>query len=337
MQFSDWFQFVGPNHALEIAGVKLLGVDADTGKRLLFTLIYVAGVMIVSRLLRVAARLLLRGRENVRVKFWTGQGIRLISAVLALLGVLSIWFNDPARLATAVGLVTAGLAFALQKVVMALAGYAVILRGNTFNVGDRIRMGGVRGDVVSLSFIQTTIMEMGDQPKGDDNSTAGAWVKSLQYTGRVVTVTNDKIFEEPVYNFTREFPYIWEEINLPVPYTADRARVEQILLEVTNRHTRQVREVALEKMDEVQRHFFMREPDLTPKVYYRLTSNWLELTVRFFAEATGVRALKDKISRDLLQALNEIGVGIASTTFEITGLPALRVERARPAPAETEA
>ncbi len=59
---------------------------------------------------------------------------------------------------------TAGLAFALQKVITALAGYLVILRGDTFNVGDRITMGGVRGDVIALGFVRTTIMEMGQPP-----------------------------------------------------------------------------------------------------------------------------------------------------------------------------
>ena len=141
--------------------------------------------------------------------------------MLLLLGVVSIWFDDPARLATALGLVTAGLAFALQKVVTALAGYFVILRGKTFNVGDRIVMGGVRGDVIALGFLQTTIMEMG-QPPAVQEADPAMWVHSRQYTGRIVTVTNAKIFDEPVYNYTRDFPYIWEEIRLPIPYTADR-------------------------------------------------------------------------------------------------------------------
>ena len=84
--------------------------------------------------------------------------------MVLILGILSIWFNDPTRLATAFGLVSAGLAFALQQVVTSFAGYFVILRGNTFTVGDRISMGGVRGDVMRLGFIQTTIMEMGQPP-----------------------------------------------------------------------------------------------------------------------------------------------------------------------------
>ena len=122
--------------------------------------------------------------------------------MLLSLGLVSVWFDDPTRLATALGLVTAGLAFALQRVITALAGYIVILRGKTFNVGDRITMGGVRGDVIALGFIQTTIMEMG-QPPAVQNADPAMWVRARQYTGRVVTVTNDKIFTEPVYNYSR--------------------------------------------------------------------------------------------------------------------------------------
>ena len=62
------------------------------------------------------------------------------------------------------------------------------------------------------------------------------WVHSRQYTGRVVTVSNDKIFDEPVYNYTRDFPYIWEEMPLPISYKADRGRAERILLEAAERH-----------------------------------------------------------------------------------------------------
>jgi small-conductance mechanosensitive channel len=63
-----------------------------------------------------------------------------------------------------VGLVTAGLAFALQKVVTSIAGYFVILRSRVFTVGDRILLSGVRGDVIALGFVQTAIMEMGLPP-----------------------------------------------------------------------------------------------------------------------------------------------------------------------------
>ena len=214
--------------------------------------------------------------------FWTGQAIQLVTAILLLLGLVSIWFDDPTRLTTALGLVTAGLAFALQKVITAVAGYGVILRGKTFHVGDRITMGGVRGDVVALGFIQTTIMEMGQPPSVPSDDPA-IWVRSRQYTGRIVTVSNAKIFDEPVYNYTRDFPYIWEEMTLPVSYRADRDRAERILLEVAGRHTVPIGDLSEEALAEMERRYFIRRTGLAPKVYFRLTDNWLELTVRFMA------------------------------------------------------
>ena len=65
------------------------------------------------------------------------------------------------------------------------------------------------------------------------------------------------------------------------------------------------------------------------RVYFRLTDNWLELTVHFIAKERGVRDLKDAMSRDILQALDDAGIGIASATFEIVGLPPLRLQRQR--------
>jgi small-conductance mechanosensitive channel len=239
---------------------------------------------------------------------------------------VSIWFDDPTRLTTALGLITAGLAFALQRVVTAFAGYVLILRGKTFNVGDRIVMGGVRGDVIALGFLQTTIMEMG-QPPPVQNADPAMWVHSRQYTGRVVTVSNSKIFDEPVYNYTRDFPYIWEEMMLPVTYTADRARAERILLEVAGRHTVPIGEMGEAALIEMERRYFIRRPELTPKVYFRLTDNWLELTIRFIARDHGIRELKDAMSREILVALDEAGIGIASATYDIVGLPPLRIER----------
>lgn len=76
---------------------------------------------------------------------------------------------------------------------------------------------------------------------------------------------------------------------------------------------------------EMERRYFVRRPEMKPKVYYRLTDNWLELTVRFIAEDHGVRDLKDAMGRDILAALDEAGIGFAAATFEIVGLPPLRI------------
>lgn len=321
----NFITLVGPNRAVEILGVRLVGINAENGVKLLFTLVFIAFILFLGRLLRRFISRALHGRDE-RLTFWVRQGVALGTALLLILGLVSIWFDDPTRLATGIGLVTAGLAFALQKAVTAVAGYFIILRGKTFNVGDRITMGGVRGDVIALGFMQTTIMEMG-QPPPVQNADPAMWVQSRQYTGRIVTVSNARIFDEPVYNYTREFPYLWEEMSIPIRFNADRDRAERILLDVANRRTVSFSSLSQEALQEMQRRYFMKSADMKPRVYYRLTDNWLELTVRFIAEDHGIRELKDQMSRDILRDLDKADIDIASSTYEIVGSPLVRIKQ----------
>ena len=314
---------------MEWLDIRFVGVNAENGRKLLLTVIFVVVIWLLRRGLYALSRLFQRQRADDQAQFWTRQVVNLVTMVLLLLGVLSVWFDDPTRLATALGLVTAGLAFALQKVVTAVAGYFVVLRGNNFTVGDRIAMGGVRGDVIGLGFIQTTIMEMG-QPPAVQGTPPAMWVRSRQYTGRIVTVSNDKIFDEPVYNYTRDFPYLWEEISLPIPYAADRSTAEEILLDVAVRHTAGSTEAGQAAMATMAERYAVQPGSTGPRVYYQLTDNWLELTVRFLTDARGVRDVKDAMSRDILRAFDAAGIGLASATFELVGLPPVRLQSESP-------
>ncbi len=315
---------VGAEGALKVLGIRLIGLTAENGKKLLLTVMLLALLWLLFRGLKAAADFLLR-HGDLYTRFWLQQAINLVHAFWVLLGLLSIWFDDPARLATGFGLVSAGLAFALRRVVTAVAGYFIILRGRIFNLGDRISMGGVRGDVIALGYTRTTVMEIG-QPPAVEIPDPAMWVRSRQYTGRVVTITNDKVFDEPVYNYTREFPYLWEELLLPVRYSADRHQVEKILLEVAGRHTVKISEMGEAAIEEMARRYSVSIVDLHPRVYYRITDNWLELTVRFIARDRGVRELKDTMSREILTALDEAGIDVASATLEIVGVPPLRMK-----------
>jgi small-conductance mechanosensitive channel len=321
---------------MEVSDFRLIGVNIESVQKLLLTIALIVIVYFLQRGLQAIARSFLRDRVAAQRRFWIRQAIGLGMTILLLLGLFSIWFDDPGRLATALGLVTAGLAFALQRVITAIAGYFVILRGHNFTVGDRITMGGVRGDVVGLGFIQTTIMEMG-QPPSVSGSDPAIWVRSRQYTGRIVTVSNSRIFDEPVYNYTRDFPYLWEELSLTIGYGADRERAEGILLESAQRHTGKIADESRGALAAMQRRYYLQPASVDPQVYYRMTPNRLELTVRFVTEARGVRDVKDAMSRDILLALDEAGISPApADELEIVGLPTLQLQGQASIPSETQ-
>ena len=314
---------------MEMFGINWVGIDAENGRKLLLSLLFIALVLLISTGLRGLVNLVLGRTDHAtkQTRFWTRQGVSLLAALVLIIGLLSIWYNDRTRLATAFGLMSAGLAFALQKVITSIAGYFVILRGSTFTVGDRISMGGVRGDVVHLGFIQTTIMEMG-QPPSVQSADPAMWVRSRQFTGRIVTVSNSQIFEEPVFNYTRDFPLMWEEMVIPITYQADRARVESIMLAAASEHAVDADAPAAATKKDLQERFGVSPLDLVPKVFFRITDNWLELTVRFVVDTHGVRSVKDAMSRVIVDELDKAGIGIASATYDIVGFPPIEVRNA---------
>lgn len=316
-------QIVGPNRVVQLDGVKLLGFNTANARKLLFTVILFAFLYVLSKVLRWIAQK--TGGKREKTAFWTRQGVSIVTFLLAIIGFFSIWFDDPTRLATGVGLFSAGLAFALQKVITSFAGYVVILRGKTFNVGDRIKMGSVRGDVIALNFIQTVIMEMGEPPSVQEED-PGQWVQSRQYSGRVVIISNAQIFDDPVYNYTRSFPYIWEEMHLPISYKDDRARAEQIILDSVNHHTQDIANLAQPELDRLKREFFIEAADIKPRVFLRITDNWVELSVRFLCKTHDIRGLKDRISREMLAGFDAANIGIASSTYDIVGFPPITVK-----------
>lgn len=315
----------GPHGALTVFGVRLVGVTPENGRKFLVTLALLVIASVLGWLLTKLIGFVTARLASRRIGFWTRQGVSLFIALLVVVGMISIWFDDPTRLTTAAGLVTAGVAVAMQRVITAVAGYFLILRGSVFNVGDRIVIGGVRGDVAALGLLQTTIMEMGESGPEQADAPA-AWVKARQYTGRLVTVSNAAVFEKPVYNYSRAFPFIFEEIALPIRYEDDWATAEQILLEAARRHTVEIKGLEQEAVEALRRRYFLDHDDPGPRVYWRITDNWLEMSLRFVVRDHGVRDVKDAMNRDILRDLKAAGIGVASGTYAIVQVPPVEVK-----------
>ena len=300
-----------PAHGVKLFGVTLIGATTQNGHKLVLTIGFIAITWVIAWALRQILKLFIGTRSGTRFQFWAKQGVSLIVAAIMILGIMSIWFDSPSRLASVLGLIGAGIAFALQRVITAVAGYFVILRGKTFNVGDRILMGGVRGDVIGLSFMQTRIMEMGQSPREETDQKS--WVRSRQFTGRIVTVTNDKVFDEPVYNYTHEFAYIWDEMAVPVLYSSDYGAAEKIIAGAASTHALTCRKLGDEEMRRLEERFGIDVGEIDPRVFWRITEDWLELTVRFLGPDHGIRGIKDKMTRDIMSGFEKQGIAVGAT------------------------
>ena len=84
---------------------------------------------------------------------------------------------------------------------------------------------------------------------------------------------NAEIFEKPVYNYTRNFPYIWEEMHVPVSYKDDRHRAEQIMIEAVTNHTTEIANLTQPELDHLKQRFFIQAADIPPRAFLRITDN----------------------------------------------------------------
>lgn len=294
--------------------LELLADNRSVAGRLVTTVAIVAGAALLAAGL---GRLLARGETDPYARYYKRKITRYVFAFIAVIAVGVTWRAFAGQAGVVLGLMAAGVAFAMQEVIGALAGWFNILSGRIFRVGDRIDMGGVRGDVIDITPLRTKILEMGTAPTTDAGGGArsGDWVKGRQYTGRIVSVSNKKTFTEPVFNYSAVFDFIWEEITFPIPYDDDWRRAEEIVRKaVESTHT--------EEADEAMRHMQQRYPvpraEIEPRVFVRATDNWMEISGRFIVPVRTSRAVKDELTRNVMAALDESGIGIASETVDAT-------------------
>jgi small-conductance mechanosensitive channel len=305
--------------------VTLAGVNQLNADKVLLTLALIGGIVLVRYALHYAVRALQGVPRADRIRFWAHQGINLATTAFFIVALISIWVGPNAHLATVGGLIGAGIAFALQQFIIAVAGYFVILRGKHYSIGDRIIIGGVRGEVIALDFIQTTVLEMGQPPSVESETDPAMWVLARQHTGRIVVVSNGVIFTEPVYNYSRDFPFIWEEISVGVGYADKYERAEEILLDAALKHSMDAERLSSTAIQHLQRVYNLKPPDVKPRVYYRMTGNWVELSLRFIVPDRGIRESKDAMYREILKRFKEEGIAVASGTYDIVGLPPVHV------------
>jgi small-conductance mechanosensitive channel len=256
---------------------------------------------------QVAAR---RGRDEFASYYY--RHLARYAAILAgIVALVVVWRSAFGHLAIFGAVLVAGLAFAMQEVLGSIAGWFNIVSGGIYRVGDRVEIAGVKGDVIDITLLRTKVLEMGSGLESEPS-----WVGGRQSTGRIVSIANKATFEEPTYNYSQFFEFVWEELRVPVPYTADWKRAERIVLEEAQRVSDS--EGAREAMQEMTRRFPLPKHEVDPRVYVTLTDNWVELAARFIIPVRQSRTIKDEMSRAIRERFDEAGIQIASATVDVT-------------------
>ena len=258
----------------------------------------------------VAGRVAGRRGGDMFTRYYLRRVVHFIAGLVVAISLAIVWRPFAGRIGLVLGLAAAGLAFAMQEVLGALAGWLAILSGRIYRIGDRIEIGGVRGDVVDITPLRTKVLEIGSV-----TPPTGSWVRGRQPTGRVVSVSNKQIFTDPVFNFSAGLEFIWEEVMLPVAFESDWHRAIAVMEDEAKRASA---DTADREIRAFRRRYPLRRADVSPQVFTRATDNYLELTARFPVPVRSARIVRDDVTRRIVERFRDEGIPVASSSADVT-------------------
>jgi small-conductance mechanosensitive channel len=280
------------------------------------------GLLTIALLVRGAQAALLRPLKDPDSRYYARKLVTLMGWLAAAL-LLTIVFRDRlGGLTVAIGVAGAGIAFALQEVIGSIAGWIAISFGSFYAPGDRVELGGIRGDVIDIGILRTTLMEMGQ------------WVNSDLYTGRVVRIANSFVFKQPVFNYSGDFPFLWDEFRVPVMHGSDHRLARQLLEQALQEELPPAQmEAARGAWQRLLRRYLLENASLEPQVSLVITDDWLEFTLRYLVDVKQRRASRDRLSMRVLDAFAASGgrVALGSTTVQLVSPDPLSVRLQSPA------
>lgn len=269
------------------------------------------GLIIIYAAVRVVTRHLTPRIHDADGRYRTRKFILFLGYLIAAAYIANAFSDRLGGLTVAFGVAGAGVAFALQEVIASVAGWVAILVGNFFRVGDRVRLGGIRGDVIDIGILRTTLMECGD------------WVDGDLYNGRIVRVANSFVFKEPVFNYSGDFPFLWDEVVLPISHHSDRGLARALIESTTIGMVGAYAESATAAWTDMVQKYRIEAAQVSPLVTVAATDNWLAYTIRYVVDYRSRRVTKDRLFEALLTAIEgtEGRVQLGSATFEVVGVP----------------
>ena len=273
-------------------------------------------ILIIIIIIGLVRKTLKKRIENINVRYKAQKGVEILGYILIVFLILMAITVDSLKDYTIIiGLFTAGITFTLQELILSIAGSFYIFFVRVYKPGDRIEINNIKGDVIDIDSIYTTIMEMGE------------WVSSDNYSGRIVKISNAFVFKGPIKNYSMDFPFVWDELNILITYGSDTALAKTILLNSATELLSDYTENSKAKWKEMVEHYYIENATLEPTIAMNLTDNWIQFNLRYITDYKRRRNTKHTLFEHIEKAiLNTNGkVVLASTTLQLLQIPPIDI------------
>jgi small-conductance mechanosensitive channel len=296
-------------------GVTAVLIESSLMNRLFYTATTLFAVFLFSGTL--SSFILKKYFSDNKSRFTAQKIVWSASLIIGVLVISRIWELNAQSILVISGLLTAGVAVALQDVFKNFFGGMTVLLTGLYRIGDRIEVEEKAGDVLNIGVFYTTILEIKQ------------WIDGDQASGRIVLVPNSKMLTTSIHNYTKDHSFIWDEIHIPITYESDWKTVSKILTDIVKKETKNVTEQATVEINKLEEKYYISQFDIEPRVYYKPTDNWIGLYVRYVTPTRERRSTRNTIMKEALEALLKLeNVSIASETLIIKDFPDIHMKNA---------
>jgi len=272
-----------------------------------YRLVVTGIVLIFLWLIRILSkRIVSRNINDTAAQYKWRKNLGYFFSILGILIIGSVWSEAFKSLSTFLGLLTAGIAIALRDPVSDIAGWIFILWRKPFDIGDRIQVGEVKGDVIDQRIFKFTVLEIGN------------WVHADQSTGRVIHLSNHSVFNQHIANYTSDFSFIWNELPVLVTFESNWRKAKTLLQEIADNHLEDYVTEAEQQVRNASKSYLIHFRYLTPIVYTDIKDSGINLTIRHLSNPRARRSTAQLIWEDVLDAFNrEDDIDFAYPTMRI--------------------
>ncbi|WP_372935784.1 mechanosensitive ion channel family protein [Seonamhaeicola sp.] len=276
---------------------------------------YIILVAFVLTLIQLIRRFLKKQVSDTAARYKSQKGIEIIGYIILILLSFSYFTGNIKDFTLAIGLFSAGIAFTLQELILSIAGSLYIFIVKVYKPGDRIEINGIKGDVIDVDSIYTTMMEIGQ------------WVSSYNYSGRIVKLSNAFVFKGPIYNYSQDFPFIWDEFNLPIKYGSDVELAKSIVIKIASNTLSEYTTNSKSQWKEVVNKYYIEDALVDPTLAITLTDNWIQFNLRYIVDYKKRRFTKHMLNDEIHNEIKKTKgrVTLASTTLELIKIPEVKI------------
>jgi len=211
--------------------------------------------------------------------------------------------SELTSLVTFAGLITAGLAVAMQSILVSIVGYFFLIGKYGIRVGDRVQFGDVAGEVIELGLVRMHLMELGGHGQ-------------LGPTGRVVAFANSIVFQVSSGLF-KQIPgvnFAWHEIGLSLPAGIDYITAKNKLLAAVTAALKDSHDEMARQSEEIQRTTATAGADLQPRVQLNFTATGIEARIRYPVHLSDAAQIDDRVSQELIPVVAELAAQPSPTS-----------------------